>query len=195
MLNHIQSYCLDLTFGGAMRKQTPTADLPRLSSKRRWIGVVVVALGLLVFYCVYLAFHPYDEVEIVIRGLPADTKFVCLIADRPGGPVVMLWSLSKVFPFTMHPDACTVSDISGGGTTRRAALRWINSKRVGVLRKAETGTWFVALYNGPKTELGNRSLLFGQGSWAGDWPDADNVQQWSGAELRPLGFEYSLVHR
>jgi hypothetical protein len=142
-------------------------------------------------YAVYLYFNPYDEVTTIISGIPPDTTRLCVVADKPGGPEVMLWSLNKVFPFTMHPDKCVVSLVDREQSTHQARVRWVNSGRIGVLRRTKSGKWFLAWFDPPKSNLKGRSLLFGGGTWLADIGDADEEQPVPDEKVRAMGMQPS----
>ncbi len=92
-------------------------------------------------------FRPYDEVEVSVNGVPTDTRYLCLVAERSHRPVVMYWSLRMIFPFTMHPDTCSLSFLYESETAPRplrARVRWVTSERVGVLLKSKSGKWGIA---------------------------------------------------
>jgi hypothetical protein len=151
-----------------------------------WLMLIV---GLLcAAYGGYRIFNPYDEVAADIQGIPPNTGFVCLLADTDNGPQAMDWSLAKVFPFSMHPDGCTVSLLLDGKTSHRANVRWISSERVGVLRRTANRKWIVSWFRPPKSQPKNRSLLFGGGTVTIDLADADNDQQMAADQLRALGW-------
>lgn len=156
----------------------------------RAIGVTaVLALG----YFVRLYLYPYDEVVVEVRDVPADTAFVCLVADWPGGPVLMPWSLAKVFPFTMHPDECTVSYRWGGEAgPHRGAVRWASGGRVGVLLGGGPGRWRVAWYEDAAARVRGGSWVFGGGSWRPSLLEAAGEQPLDEAALRGLGLDYAL---
>jgi hypothetical protein len=154
------------------------------------LGVVVVVA---LVYRVYLYFHPYNHVGIEVRDMPADTAFACLLAQLPGGPVLMPISLQKVFPFTMHPDHCA-GCYRGDGEIRplRGHVRWVSGSRVGVLLKAKSKAWRIAWFDGAASRVQGRSLLLGGGSWSVSLLDAVREQPLDDAELRALGFDYAL---
>lgn len=152
-------------------------------------ALVVVGVG----YGIYLCFHPYDRVDIEVRDVPADTVFVCLVADRSGRPDLMHWSLEKVFPFTMHPDKCIVSERLGSEVgPLRASVRWVSSERVGVLLKATSGRWRIAWFSAADSRVQDRSLVFGGGSWRASLRDAVSEQQFDEGALRAVGLDYAL---
>jgi hypothetical protein len=150
--------------------------------------------GLEVAYLAYLRLYPYSRVEVRLGGIPAGTTFLCLVADRPGRPVPMHWWLTKLFPFTMHPDhsgKSTSIRYADDPARFRADVEWVRSARVGVLRRTK-GRWFIAWFGPPKGEVRGRSFLFGGGAWEADLRDADEEGPVSEASLRALGMSYSL---
>jgi hypothetical protein len=168
--------------------------------KFTWGGVKSsLWLAALFTFCslAYLNFNPRDWVETTIVGLPADTRFVCLVADGPQGPKAMEWYGFKLFPSSMHPNNDVGSyldagDPSGISQPRRQPVAWRASGRVGVLRGAEDGRWQIAWYNPPKSELGDRSVILGGGHWAARWQDADEIQETPRNLLSSMGFDYAL---
>src|SRR5262245_27234602 len=105
--------------------------------RRSWarLGCVAAVLTpLLLCYAVYLGLNPYNEVKITVTGTPEDTYFLCFVADRPGGPKVMWWSLVKVFPFSMRPGGPNKSlRWFEDKSHLRYAVRWVSSPWIGVL--------------------------------------------------------------
>ncbi|MDB4265419.1 hypothetical protein N9891_01575 [bacterium] len=160
---------------------------------KRMLSLVSIALLLLV-YGGYRLFNPYDDVAIKIEGIPPDTTFVCLVADSENRSKTMEWSLAKVLPFSMHPDNCIVSSLDSGETTLRAKVRWIDSKRVGVLRKTTKGEWNIAWFGVARSEPRHRSFLFGGGSVTLDVSRAVSHESMTVAQLRSFGMDYSLTH-
>jgi hypothetical protein len=152
----------------------------------------VAAVLIYSFYVLILWVNPYDEVQIAIRGLPPDTRIACLVAEGPNGEAVMPWSIHKVFPAEIHPDAGGMSEVQKGESEIVAFVRWINGRRIGILRKADDGNWSVAWFDGRKTSPEERSILFGHGRWNGNWAAAAQVEEWSEAKVRSLGFDYFL---
>ena len=157
-------------------------------------GIALVLIVLALTYCGCRFFHPYDEVVTHIEGIPSDTTFVCLVADSKHGPNVMEWSLAKVFPFSMHPDRCTVSSLYTGETARHAKVLWIDSKRIGVLHRTTEGKWKIAWFQPPRAEVRHRSFLFGGGSVMLDVSSADANEPMTVEQLRLLGMDYSLTN-
>ena len=160
----------------------------------RVFGTAFVLLVLALVYGAYRFFNPYDEVVTQIEGIPPDSTFVCLVASSENGMKAMEWSLAKVVPFSMHPDGCTVSSLFKGETTHHAKVRWIDSRKIGVLRKTAEGDWKIAWFGTPKTEPRHRSFLFGRGSVTLDVSKADNNEPMTIDQLRLLGMDYSLTH-
>jgi len=153
---------------------------------------MIVVVFLVASYVVHRLFNPYDEVRTVIRGIPPDTDFLCLIAETSEGPEVMLWSHHKVFPFTMHPNHDITSFLSEDKHTHRAHVRWIGSARLGVLRRIKAGKWFLSWYDPPRSELHGRSFLFGGGSWEGDLREASEEQSVTKKMLQAMGVDETL---
>ncbi len=145
-------------------------------------------------YWLYLLFNPYDEVRVGIHGLPPDTRVACLVAKNSTGETVMPWSAQKVFPFEMHPDNCTISEVLPGESELNASVRWVASNQIGILRRDAGGKWFVAWFNRSKSSPDGRWLFIGGGHFDGNWPDAREVEQWSKEKVRSLGFHYFLEH-
>lgn len=167
------------------------------SRRSRWLWKGCCALGssaiLVLGYAIRLYFYPYDEVAIEVGDIPDDTTFMCLIADRPGGPALMPWSLQKVGPFTMHPDQCTCSyRWSGEAGPFRGSVRWLTGSRVGVLLGDKSGGWRIAWYEGEIASVRGGSLVFGRGSWKPSLRDAVSEQRLDEVALRALGLDYAL---
>lgn len=159
---------------------------PAPSSIPRWALRFVIFMVLLAAYGIYRFFHPYNDVGVVVRNLPPDTTFACLLADSPTERTAMPVSRSKLFPFTIDP--FHGGDVTQGQTTYDETVRWISAPQVGVLRETAGGVWEAGWYQSPKSDLTSRPflLLFGQGTWHVDWNDADSVQPISAAELQRL---------
>lgn len=169
------------------------SDLPdRPSRSANWGCLLALATCLVLAYCLYLYFNPYDEVNVSVRDIPPGSTFLCFIAEKPQGAAVMPWLLSKVGPFTMHPKNCVVSFLAKDQFQFHAKVRWISSSRVGVLRRTKENKWFVAWFDEPKSQLKNRCLLFGGGEWAASLQEADEVQPLTEEQLKALGMDSSL---
>jgi hypothetical protein len=166
-----------------------------LRNTRLWriAGLLLAAACLALTYSGYRFFHPYDEVAVVIENIPANVDFVCVVADTEGGLRPLDWSLSKLFPFTMHPDSCTVS-FSRGAAENRANVRWRHSQQIGVLCRTVDREWFVAWLEPDEARVKHRSLLFGGGTAMLDVNRAQRKQSLSHDQLRLLGMDYSLEH-
>ena len=136
------------------------------------LGLLSIITCLVVLYVGYRLFHPYNEVVTDIRGIPPSTTFICVVADTEDGPQAMEWSLSKLLPFSMHPDGCTVSYVREAETTRHEKVRWIESHRVGVLHENTDGEWHIAWFEPANSAVADRSVLFGGGSIEIDISDA-----------------------
>ena len=156
----------------------------------------------LVPICPYAAYsyqryvYPHDEVQIQIRGLPPDISFVCLVATTDIGPVALNWTHTNMLGgrATQHPDHCTMSfidqNLSGDFI---APLQWIHAQRIGILIKTTDRQWRVSWFSKDKAELKGHSLLFGRGSVAFDFSNADENEPMSLARLEKLGMNYSLT--
>ena len=184
--------CLqDITLHEA--RQTRSLDaLPnrsRLKVKGCILLVIVVCLSLV--YGVYPYFNPYNHVATVITDIPAGTTFVCLVADTKEGTVVMPLSAQKVFPFTVHPDK-GASRKPDSVSPEWGPVRWVANRRVGVLLRSESGVWRVKWFDSARSELQDRSLLFGGGWWRASLRDAAEEEVIDKAQLRALGFDYAL---
>ena len=166
----------------------------RKKRTRRIVCIVVVVVCIAVVYGGCRLFNPYNEVTTDIRGIPPNTDFVCLVAETDDGPQAMEWSLAKVFPFSMHPDDCTVSSLLVGESNHHANVRWIFSERIGVLCRTNDREWIVSWFAPPKGQPRDRSFLFGGGSVTIDLSNADTTQAMTADQLRALGMNYSLTH-
>jgi hypothetical protein len=160
----------------------------------------ILALSLVAFlmlcYVIYFFFNPTDWIEVAIEGLPADTRFMCLVADGPQGVEAMNWYHSKLGAFAMHPNQDVTTELfrdrSGVTLPNRKSVAWRAAGRVGVLRGTAGGRWQVAWYNPPKSNLQDRSALLGGGHWAARWHDADEIQEPPRSLLSSMGFDYTL---
>ena len=153
--------------------------------------VLIIAVFCITYGC-YRFFNPYDKVTTNIQGLPVNADFVCMVADTDDGLKAMEWSLAKVLPFSMHPDRSTVSSLVHGKTSHHANVRWIFSKRVGVLHRTADRAWTVSWFDPPASQPEGRSFLFGGGSVTMDLSNTNNQQQMSTEQLRSLGMEHAL---
>ena len=157
-----------------------------MKHKKLSILIAVIIFILLTFRC-------SETFTIVqIEDLPEDTAFLCLIADNHGKLLPMNWSLEKVFRFSMHPDKCIVSLYDNHGVPHIAEVDWIDTDRIGILRKTKTGTWHVAWFDRPKSSRLRTSRLFRHFAWHGSWSECDFKEDIPPKTLRELGFDYAL---
>ncbi|HEV3237979.1 MAG TPA: hypothetical protein VGZ25_13390 [Gemmataceae bacterium] len=169
----------------------PSISDPHKLFRKAGCLLTLVFCLVLPFYAIQLFFEPYDKVNVTIEDCPLDTRFVCLVADLPHGMEVMMWSLTKVFPFKMHPKDCIVSYQLGGErdlkTPFQANARWINSNRIGVLHQEGETRWIISWFEGDRTKVKNKSILFGGGQWEVSMSMASEEQILSPKQLRDIG--------
>ncbi|HEY1191072.1 MAG TPA: hypothetical protein VGE74_25790 [Gemmata sp.] len=88
---------------------------------------------------------------MLVAHLPADTRFVCLVASGADGARCLDLSPSNELgiPFAMHPAKCTWSyrwDRDSERSDWAAYVRWVAAREYGVLVKSGAGTWQAVWY-------------------------------------------------
>lgn len=142
--------------------------------RRRALVGCAAAIALLVVGVVFggqaLSLWPADEVAVTIAGLPADTSFWCIVAGTEPSPAVMYFYVRKIDAVAMHPNTCSLSIWlpESRPIVIRERIRWIDTNRVGILRRTTAGDWFVTWFDARRSEVVGRTPIIGRGSWSAD---------------------------
>lgn len=128
---------------------------------------LVVLAGIAGFF-VYRLASPPNRVQVVIRNLPADTYFACLVADSGETRQSMEWSIRSMYfePFTMHPargaySYTTKRDI---GAQFDAFVNWREGTRYGLAMRGKDLRWRVVWYEAREVRVSGRWPVLGGGS-------------------------------
>jgi hypothetical protein len=165
-----------------MRKQA----LPYKRFKQLAVAIIL-CLGSLYFLNGF--FNPRDEVAITIRGVPPNTRKLCIVAKTSNGLVPMDWYVSKVFTFPIHPAECTVSVYFPEASAEfKARVRWISSEEAGVAFKNTDGDWSISWFEAANARPAWAWWFVGGGEWSAHISEADREETLSKEQVKCLGF-------
>ena len=156
-------------------------------SKRRCVGfllLMLVGIGVIAF--VYFQFHPRDRVVVTIKNVPAETRFLCIVAETDEGIRAMNWSRSN---FEMEPRDCAISYvINDGHAIPNQFVMWRFGSRYGVITRHPEKVWRVHWFQAEDMPLEGRSFLVGEGTAVFDMLKA-KTEQPAAEVLRGLGID------
>ena len=152
-----------------------TRQLRTRPLRRPWVKVTVVLSFLALVIWSLLAYswwRPPDRVLVTLTNIDPSTRFLCLVADTPGGPEPMWWSLRKFGPFRMQPGSCTVSlfDPEREGNQVTRSVSWQDGTRYGVLTCDRGGRWQVFWFAPEEVHLRGRYWAVGGGEASIEMP-------------------------
>ncbi len=159
------------------------------ASKRGCVGrrLVVLAVVGAVTGFVYFQFHPRDRVAVEIKNIPADTRFLCVVAETDDGMLAMNWSPAKIMPFEMKPGGCTMSYVMGQPAISNRHVMWRFGSRYAVVTRQAEKAWQVHWFQAESVPLQGRGLLLGEGGVSFDILRA-KTEQLPAEVVRELGF-------
>jgi hypothetical protein len=151
------------------------------------VALAGLAVVLAVALFAYSALAPASRVLIVVRHVPPDTRFVCLVAETPQGPLPLPWSLWKVGPFEMHPADCIVSMHQPGDSMHQPGdpvrgdnfcgpVHWHDADRYGLVTGDQQGRWRVRWLRREDLHVRGRSWLLGGGEGTIDLSGAPEAE-------------------
>jgi hypothetical protein len=120
----------------APRRSIPPPPSP--PRKRPLTGLITLGCMspfLLVFYLLFRVTNPSDWVEVTARSVPADARWVYLLAESEGRSRGLVPYHSKVLPF---PDRYPCGFGRGG---LPVSIEWRDADRYAALARMRDGTW------------------------------------------------------
>jgi hypothetical protein len=160
-------------------------------------AIVVVTIITVVSVLIYRTIVPPDRVILLVHPIPEDASFVCLIIDAGHGPEPLLWSLTNVLPFEMHPARCVTSTLDSQqilADTFDGPVSWRNASRYGLLT-LQHGRWLVRWVNKQDVQMTSTGILFGPTHAHINPDDASETDEVSVAVLEKLGFSRHELDR
>jgi hypothetical protein len=169
----------------------PSVKLNEHASKRACLGCLALLIGIVIGCSafVYFQFHPRNRVEVTVKNVPAETWFLCLVAETDEGMLAMNWSPWMIAPFEMAPRDCGFSYVMHRGPTiEHLYAMWKFGSRYGVVTRHPEKVWRVHWFDPADVTLEGRSFFFGEGAATFDILKS-TTEQLPVEAVRELGFD------